>query len=53
MAKNYMVVRLDVFSGNKDNSQVKSAKYFDASDVAAEVQNGTIVAIGNLVEGER
>lgn len=53
MAKNYQVVRLDVLSGNRDNTQVKSAKYFDASDVAAEVQNGTIVAIGSLMAGER
>lgn len=53
MAKNYKVIRLDVMSGNKDNTQVKSAKYFDATDVSVEVQNGTIVAIGGLLDGER
>ena len=45
-------VRLDVMSGNKDNSQVKSAKYYD-TDVTAGVENGTVVAIGGLIEGER
>ena len=46
------VLRLDVMSGNKDNTQVKSARYYDA-EVVADVENGTIVAIGGLDEGER
>ena len=46
------VLRLDVMSGNRDNTQVKSAKYFK-SNAAAPVDNGTIVAINGLVEGER
>lgn len=50
MAKRF--IRLDVMSGNKDNTQVKSAKYFK-DDVAAPVENGTIVAIGGLLDGER
>lgn len=45
-------VRLDVMSGNKDNAQVKSAKYYN-DDAVAEVENGTIVAIEGLLEGER
>jgi len=46
------VLRLDVMSGNKDNSQVKSARYYNA-DAVAVVENGTIVAIGGLDDGER
>lgn len=46
-------VRLDVMSGNKDNTQVKSAMYYDGSDAPAAVENGTIVAIGGLLDGER
>lgn len=45
-------IRLDVMSGNRDNSQVKSAKYFKNGAVA-EVENGTVVAIKELVDGER
>lgn len=45
-------VRLDVMSGNRDNSQVKSGKYFKDGDVA-NVENGTVVAINGLLEGER
>lgn len=45
-------IRLDVMSGNKDNSQVKSAKYYK-SNAAAEVENGTIVGIKGLLDGER
>ena len=49
-------VRLDVMSGNKDNAQVKSAKYYNA-DAVAEVENGTIANIYTqngliVVEGE-
>ena len=45
-------IRLDVMSGNRDNTQVKSAKYFKDGE-PAQVENGTIVAIKGLVEGER
>ena len=46
------VVRLDVMSGNRDNTQVKSAKYFKDGAVAP-VENGTLVAINGLLDGER
>ena len=48
----YKFIRLDVMSGNRDNSQVKSAKYFKDGAVT-DVENGTIVAIGKLLDGER
>lgn len=46
------IVRIDVMSGNKDNSQVKSGMYF-ANDEKAAVENGTIVGIGKLMANER
>lgn len=48
----YMGVRLDVLSGNRDNSQVKSAKFKKDGEFAA-VENGTIVGIKKLMDGER
>lgn len=46
------IVRLDNMSGNLDRSQVKSARYYK-DGAKAEVENGVIVAIGALEEGER
>lgn len=46
------VIRLDVMSGNRDNTQVKSGRYYK-DDAKAAVENGTIVAIGALDDGER
>lgn len=51
MAK-HRILRLDVSSGNRDNSQVKSAMYFK-DGVKAAVDNATFVAIKGLLEGER
>lgn len=48
----YRFVRLDRMSGNRDNTQVLSAKYFKDGN-PSQVENGTIVAIKGLLEGER
>lgn len=48
----YRIVRADLFSGNRDNSQVKSAKFMKDGAFAA-VENGEIVGIKKLIEGER
>lgn len=48
----YPIVRLDVMSGNSDNTQVKSAKFY-AQGKPAAVENGTIVGIKKLIENER
>ena len=48
----YKVIRLDVMSGNSDNTQVKSAKFY-AEGAPAAVENGTIVGIKKLIEDER
>ena len=45
-------VRLDVMSGNRDTSKVKSARYYD-NNVVSEVENGTVVALSGLLDGER
>lgn len=51
MAK-HMILRLDVMSGNRDNTQVKSGMYFKDGEKAA-VDNGTFVEIKKLMDGER
>lgn len=48
----YQFVRADLLSGNRDNTQVKSAMYFKDGE-KAPVENGTIVAIKKLMDGER
>lgn len=50
MTKQFL--RLDVMSGNRDNTQVKSGMYYKDGAVA-EVENGVIVGIGALLDGER
>lgn len=50
--KTYKFIRLDKMSGNRDMSQVYSGVYFkDGKE--AEVENGTIVAIKELLDGHR
>ena len=46
------IVRLDNVAATKVPSLLKSAKYM-VSDVAKAVENGELVAIGELVTGER
>lgn len=46
-------VRTDNMAATKVPSLIKSAKYFNASDKASKVENGEIVAIGNLLPDER
>ncbi len=46
------IVRLDNVAATKVPSLLKSAKYM-VSDVATEVENGVLVAVGKLVDGER
>lgn len=46
------VVRLDNMAATKVPSLIKSAKYME-SDVATAIENGELVTIGALVDGER
>ena len=46
------IVRLDNMAATKVPSLLKSAKYFE-SNVAAAIENGELVTIGELLEGER
>ena len=46
------VVRLDNMAATKVPSLIKSAKYME-SDVATAIENGELVTVGALVDGER
>ncbi len=52
MLKKCKFVRTDNMGATKVPSLIKSAKYFE-SDVAAEIENGELVTIGTLLDGER
>lgn len=49
----YTIVNLDRMSGTEDSSLQLSLKYFDADGNEASLENGAIVEIGDLLEGER
>lgn len=50
--KTYKFVRIDNMSAVRDNSLMRSAKYFK-DGVEADVENGTIVEVKTLLSGER
>lgn len=52
MAK-YAVCNLDKMSGTEDSSLLVSVKYFDDTDAPAAIENGSIVKLGTLLDGER
>lgn len=49
---NYGVVRLDDMSGTTDGSLMRSVRFYD-SDKEAAIENGRVVLIGNLLDGQR
>lgn len=49
----YAVVNLDRMSGTEDSSQLLSVKFYDSLNKEAEIENGSIVKIGALLDGER
>lgn len=49
----HAIVRLDVMSGTTDKAMLKSAKYFNDSDEKATIENGNLVKLTTLLEGER
>lgn len=53
MAKKYTVIRTDSLSGTDQRADLLSVRVVDSGDNAIEAENGTIVKIGKLVEGER
>lgn len=49
----YAIVRTDRMSATKDPALIKSAKYYDAGGKLADIENGSIIAIGDLLDDER
>lgn len=53
MANKYTVIRTDNMSGTDQRADLLSVRVCDASGNPIEAENGAIVKIGSLVEGER
>ena len=49
---NYGVVRLDNMSGTTDGTLLRSVRFYD-NDKEAAIENGRVVLIGNLLDGQR
>ena len=49
----YTIVNLDRMSGTENSALLLSLKYFDSNGNEAPIENGAIVAIGELLDGER
>ena len=47
------VIRTDLMSGTKDASRLRSVKYMGAGDTETEIDNGCVVALSGLMDGER
>jgi len=51
--KTYTVVRTDMLSGTHEIAYLRSAKFFNAENAQEDIENGRVVKIGALLEGER
>ena len=49
----YTICNLDRMSGTEDSTLLVSLKYFNASGKEAAIENGSIVKIGDLLDGQR
>lgn len=49
----HAVIRTDLMSGTNDGSLLRSFKYFDAEGNPAEIDNGHVVKLEALMDGER
>jgi len=49
----HTVMNIDDMSGTKDQSLLVSLKYFDENDEPAEIDNGSIVEVGDYLDGSR
>lgn len=50
---NHAVIRTDRMSGTDDRSQLVSVKFYDGNGKPADIDNGNLVEIGGLLDGER
>lgn len=48
----YTICNLDKMSGTEDSSLLVSLRYFDSSGDEAEIENGSVVQLGDLIDGE-
>lgn len=53
MAEKHGVVRTDLLAGTDVRSGLVSAKYMGSGDTATAIDNGNVIKIESLVEGER
>ena len=53
MAEKYSVIRTDNMMGTTVNSYLDSVRFYDANDKEAAIENGNVVAVGDLLDGER
>jgi len=47
------IVRLDNVSATRNGALIKSAKYMGSGTTEAAIENGSLVAIGGLMDGQR
>lgn len=53
MANKYSVVRTDNMLGTASGTHLDSVRFFDSDDELAAIENGHVVKVGALLEGER
>lgn len=53
MPNTYAVIRTDLLSGTKQPADLVSLRFYDGEDKPAAVENGTIVKLVGLEDGER
>jgi len=53
IVEKYAVVRTDNMMGTDVGTYLDSVRFYDANDKEAEIENGNVVKVGDLLEGER
>ena len=53
MANKYSVVRTDNMMGTDVSTYLDSVRFYDENDELAEIENGHVVRVGALLDGER
>lgn len=48
----YTICNLDKMSGTEDSSLLVSLRYFDSENKEAAIENGSVVQLGDLLDGE-
>lgn len=53
MAEKYSVVRTDNMMGTDVATYLDSVRFYDSNDEEAAIENGNVVVVGDLLDGER